>query len=673
MMHLVGATLKGNVSRAVFLLTLFGMQCAAAAQGTIPDLTQASLEDLGNIEVYTASKHLQSSGDAPSSVTVISADEIQQHGYRTLADILQTVRGFFVTYDRNYSSLGVRGFARPGDFNTKILLLIDGHRLNDNIFDEAMLGTEFPVDVDLIQRIEIIRGPVSSLYGSNALFAVVNVITRRGQNLNGLELSGEAASFNTYQGRITYGRYLRGLDFLLSGTFYGSRGHNQLFYPEFNTPASNYGIASHVDDDQVGSTLATIAFRDFALQAVYGTREKGIPTAAYGTLFNNAGTRTTDSHYYLDLRYEHSLLHSWYVLARTFFDRYTYQGIYLYPSSLDSAQANPNLDVADGKWWGAELQLSKTLLRNHLTAGTEYRDNLRQQQSNYNLNPYALVLNDRHNSFVGAFYLQDELTITNSLALTAGFRYDYYNVNHASTDPRLALIYRPWDQTAFKLIYGEAFRIPNVYEKYYSVSPNLPNPSLDPERIRTTEFVWEQGFANHLWFSSSAFYNTINGLITEVPATNNSLVFRNLQKVASIGLGFEVKGQTSNGLEGAASYSVQQTKDTLTDQFLSNSPRNLVKVGLTQQLLNRKIFASLNAQYRSRMQPLAGGPVSPFSLINLTLLTRTLGRRFDLSGSVYNLLDKKYFDPAAGQTVQQQIEQDGRSFRLKLTWRLGER
>ncbi len=152
------------------------------------DLSNASLEQLGTINVYTASKHLQSAREAPSSVTVITADEIQRYGYRTLADILQTVRGFFVTYDREYSSLGVRGFARPGDYNNRVLLLVDGHRLNDNIYDEAMLGTEFPVDLDLIQRIEIIRGPTSSLYGSNAVFAVVNVITKKGGDVKGLEL-----------------------------------------------------------------------------------------------------------------------------------------------------------------------------------------------------------------------------------------------------------------------------------------------------------------------------------------------------------------------------------------------------------------------------------------------------------------------------------------------------
>ena len=171
------------LTRAVFLAFLFSMaaeKANCAAQESFPDLSEATLEQLGTMKVYSASKHLQAASDAPSSVTVVTADEIQKYGYRTLADILKTVPGFFVTNDRNYSSVGVRGFARPGDYNTRILLLVDGHRLNDNVYDEAMIGTEFPINIDLIQRVEVIRGPVSSLYGSNALFAVINIITRRG-------------------------------------------------------------------------------------------------------------------------------------------------------------------------------------------------------------------------------------------------------------------------------------------------------------------------------------------------------------------------------------------------------------------------------------------------------------------------------------------------------------
>src|SRR6059036_1693978 len=120
----------------------------------------------------------------------------------------------YVTYDRNYSILGVRGFSQ-GSFNNRVLLLIDGHRVNNSLSDGAFIGTEFILDVDLIEKVGIIRGPGSSLYGNNAFFGVVNVITRKGRDLsgNGAELSGEAASFDTYKGRATYGnRFQNGLE-----------------------------------------------------------------------------------------------------------------------------------------------------------------------------------------------------------------------------------------------------------------------------------------------------------------------------------------------------------------------------------------------------------------------------------------------------------------------------
>ena len=106
-----------------------------------PDLSRLSLEELADLNidsVYGASMYLQKVTEAPSSVTIITADDIERYGYRTLADALRSVRGFYITNDRNYSYLGVRGFSRPGDYNARILLLIDGHRLNDNVFGSAL-------------------------------------------------------------------------------------------------------------------------------------------------------------------------------------------------------------------------------------------------------------------------------------------------------------------------------------------------------------------------------------------------------------------------------------------------------------------------------------------------------------------------------------------------------
>jgi outer membrane receptor for ferrienterochelin and colicin len=193
----------GLLARCLFVMAYLILTFSALptiAQEKKSDLTDLSLEDLMSIDVYGASKHTQSASDAPSSVTVITAEEIQKYGYRTLADILESVRGFYITNDRDYSFVGVRGFGRLGDSNNRILVLVDGHRINDNVFGEPYLGTEFLVDVDLIERVEIIRGPSSSLYGADAFFAVISVITRKPAQLKGTELSFADASFGTYQG-----------------------------------------------------------------------------------------------------------------------------------------------------------------------------------------------------------------------------------------------------------------------------------------------------------------------------------------------------------------------------------------------------------------------------------------------------------------------------------------
>jgi len=181
-------SLSGNSRVARWLLCcVLCAGCTWAQAPPQPDLSQLDLEDLVKLQVdsvYGASKFLQKVADAPASVTIVTGEQIQKFGYRTLADALRSVGGFYVIYDRNYSYVGVRGFSRPGDYNARILFLLDGHRENDNIFDGAYVATEFPVDVDLIDRIEIIRGPSSSVYGTGAFSASKTVFVRAGNDLD---------------------------------------------------------------------------------------------------------------------------------------------------------------------------------------------------------------------------------------------------------------------------------------------------------------------------------------------------------------------------------------------------------------------------------------------------------------------------------------------------------
>ena len=192
----------------------------ARAQDSAPSLSGMSLEELMKVRVetvYGASKFLENVSDAPASISIITADDIQRHGYSTLAEALASVRGLYVIYDRNYSYLGVRGFVRQSDFNARVLVLIDGHRYNDNIFDGGDIGTMFPVDLSLIDHIEIIRGPGSAVYGPGAVIAVINVVTKRGRDLSGWQIFASAGSWESYKTRLSYGkRFSNGMETLLS-------------------------------------------------------------------------------------------------------------------------------------------------------------------------------------------------------------------------------------------------------------------------------------------------------------------------------------------------------------------------------------------------------------------------------------------------------------------------
>ena len=641
----------------------------AAAQEQAKDLGEASLEELGNIQVYSASKHMQSSNDAPSAVTVITADEIQKYGYRTLADILENVRGFYITSDRDYSFVGVRGFGRLGDSNNRILVLIDGHRINDNVFGEPYLGSEFLVDVDLIERIEIIRGPSSSLYGADAFFAVINVITRKPSQLTGVELSFASASLGTYNGRASYGGQYRGIDTMLSATFYNSQGPN-LFFPQFDSPATNYGITRNTDYESFQHVLATISFHGFTLQGLFSARDKEVPTGYYGALFNDSQTQNYDHHQYFDLSYQYSVGEKWDLTARTSYDQARLQAPVGYSTGLPDGSTTVDTYSFRGNWSDCEAKLSATLLEKHkITLGTEIIDNLRQDQGSYTAlgNVFVAV---PATSVVWALYGQDEFAIFHKLTLSAGLRYDHYSNFGGTTNPRLGLIYHLSRPTTLKLLYGTAFRAPEPFELDPDYAGFENSLQLKPEAIRSAEGVVEQGVGQHLTLSGSVFRNWISNLITLETDPSNSLdVYQNFEKANSTGVEVELNAHLASGLQGRASYSYTDAEQPVTHQILANSPQHLGKLNLSYPVMRQQLFASLDAQYTSSVQTLAGNTVSSFSVVNFTVLGHTMGKHVDLSASVYNAFNKKYFNPGRPEDPEDSIQQDGRTFRIKLTGR----
>jgi iron complex outermembrane receptor protein len=319
------------------------------------------------------------------------------------------------------------------------------------------------------------------------------------------------------------------------------------------------------------------------------------------------------------------------------------------------------------------VQLKQRVLDRHtLVVGVEYRENLHQHVFNYDDRPRFTYIDDRRSGRTFGVYAQAEAVLRTNLLLNAGLRYDYYYTIGGTLNPRVGLIYSPWEKTTFKLLYGQAFRAPNDYELYYEApsSNQAPNPKLKPETIRTYELAYEQYLPAHVRFGASAFHYDINDLISQtLKPTTGFYFFDNVDRVRANGVEFELEGKYPGGLLARASYTLQRAEDADTGAELSGSPRHLAKLNLSVPLYRDKIFSGLEVQYESRVKTLSGSKADDFVILNWTLFSQRLVKGLELSASVYNLLDTKYGYPGARDHLQAVIPQDGRGFRVKLTYK----
>ncbi len=616
--------------------------------------------------VYSASKFTEKITDAPSSVTIVTRDEIAKFGYRTLTDILRSVRGFDVTYDRNYAHAGVRGFTSNDDYGSRTLLLVDGHRMNDPIYDSAAVGTDEFLDVDLIERVEVIRGPGSALYGSNAFLGVINVITRNGASVNGVESAAGGGSQGTYSGRLTLGKKLaNGLDYVFSVSTYASAGQSNLYYKEFDTAGTNNGVASHQDGDRYWSVLGKVGYGDFTLQGGYVTRAKNIPTGSFGSIFDAPNT-TVDSRSYVELRYAHDTENGWHLNGRVHYDLYDYNEIASYDYGAGPVLNN---DSIRARWWGGELGASRVFFNQlRLSLGVEVRKGTELKMSNYDANPYASYLDVTADQTVIGAYADGRWEVTKTLSLTAGGRLDYYDSFGTTINPRGALIWKPRASTTLKLLYGQAFRAPNIYQLYYNALGQTANPDLKPETIRTYEFVAEQQWGKHWHGTVSLYRNEISDLINTEDEGNGFTHFDNVGKGSILGAEMEIEGKWDNGVQVRASYARQDAVDANRNRLV-NSPANVVKARVSVPLYRDKVFGSLELLYAGGRTTLQHQKTADAWLLNATLFSKEIARGLECSASVYNILNQKYTTPGGTEHLQDMIAQDGTTFWFKLLYR----
>lgn len=631
---------------------------AAGEHSEMAQLLSMDLDQLSEIRTVTAAGRFpQKVTDAPSRVTIVTGAEMRAFGHRNLADVIRSIRGLHTGYDGTYEVAGTRGMAPSGDYNTRLLVLVDGIRVTDPVYSQGPVGNEFPIDLALIDRVEFLPGPGSAAYGNNAFFGLLNVVTRRPHWSDRGELSTSLGSDDEAILRATVDYGLGPDSRLLLSASRSYRGGPDYRFPAFAADAG--GIARHMDSEAANRLFARLEAGHWNLQLVASDRTKVDPSAPFGTIFNDPRLRQDDRYVLASARREFRLP-SVEAGLQMFYNRYEFRGDY--PTDYPPPTVNHDFDL--GERFGAEGQVRLQPVAGHtLSAWGEYILDPRIRLQNRDLEPAATYLDTRRSEHAWGFFIQDEVALGTRSLLNLGMRYDRLATGDASTNPRLALIVRPTDDYTAKLLYGTAFRAPNVYERFYELSDySVANPALKPERVRTTELTIERQ-QDRSQLGLSLFHSKVTDLIELTPRDDGLVRFENRSSARVLGIELEGEWLLERDIRLRASLTSQRASDGDSGDWLPNSPRNLAKANMIVPLGAFARFG-LEGRFESGRRTVAGTRTGGFGLLNLTLSGELRAHRLSWSASLYNALDRDYDLPATVDHVPDRLPLSGRTFRL---------
>ncbi|HMX16738.1 MAG TPA: TonB-dependent receptor [Rhodocyclaceae bacterium] len=656
--------LRAGLGAGVLCCALYGL-----AGDDAPGL-DLDLEELLRVRVIRTPKFSVNAETTPSSVSVLTREEIRAYGWQTLADALRTLNGYTVSSDHTYSFVGVRGISVPGDYRSRLQVLIDGIPVNENIYGSVNFENSFPLDMGLVDRIEVVRGPSASVYGGDSSLGVVNVVTRGADSLKGTEValglgSGRAADARVSWGGATAG----GADLVLSYSGSGARGH-RVNFPELASAGIDT-TASGVEGDRADKFFGRMKLGGWRATLVHSERDRHVPTGSYATEFNEGRHRETDSFTLAevanDLEFDRrNSLHT-----RLYGGRYAYTGDfpYLYPPYV------VNRDRAVGEWLGFESRILSTAWADHRwIAGVEYKDNLRQYQRNddegfgcFGVGPTP-CLDDRRKSRQFSVYAQDEMAVADATRLTLGLRHDHMTDMPGHWSPRLGLVHQSENAGIFKLLYASAFSDPTVYQRYYT-TPGFPvgNLVLTPESVRSLDLTWEGRLGPRTKAMSSLYFFRVRDMLGVDQGTGTTI---NLPPTVSRGLEFELQHRWASGVALRAGYTFQSVHMERTR--VENIARHALKGNLTIPLAGNAWLAALEGEALSRRPTaLPGGWVAGHVLADANLIHRPAGARWEANLGIHNLTNRRYQDPVALDATlggpRDRMNQLGRTVRLGLT------
>ncbi len=656
-MHRSFRILRRSLLASLLVLSSLG---AASAQERESDIEDVSLESLLQQKVSAASKHEQTSHQAPASVTVIGAEEIRRFGYQNVAEVLEAVHGFYGNNDLKTRSIGVRGFGRPSDYNSRMLVLVDGHPMNESATNWAFLDLRLGVDLSLIDRIEIVRGPGSALYGTGAMMAVVNVVTKDADAMEGVRVAGLAGSYGFREGHLSVGKTLKNDYGVVAAATWGASDGHDIYFKDLDFENLNNGVAEQQDwKDYYGLVLGG-TLGPLTLRGRHVTYAAGDPTGSVLTAFNHDAAQHQMDIGVLEALYRQSMSTSTHLSIGAHLNHATRE--ITSPVPLDD-EIVVNNDRGGSLWTGlvGDLRWDVSPVHRIVTGGefkTAFIDYRRW-------NSVATLADENYRFTQAALFLQDEYSPFRNLTATTGIRFDYYSQSGGAVSPRLALVYNPWRASTLKALYGHAFRSPSVVELNWDQKEInfISNPDLVPERIRTMELLWEHDIGKTVASSVSVYRYRMSDLIEiTYNASERTIQFQNRGKVEALGTELALRGRTYSGILGYGSYTYQRARLVPSGDHLASSPEHLLKGGLSLPIAEHS-SAGTEVRYESSRFTIFGTTTDAYWLMDLVARTSEfLGGHIELSARIRNVLNTQYALPGSPEHRQLALTQHGRRF-----------
>jgi outer membrane receptor protein involved in Fe transport len=534
-----------NHTLILLLLGIFPALSAHAESDTaLEKLLPLSLEELLEVKVTISTNTLQSLSQAPSVVSVITADDIKATGTTNLVEILQSVPGVYI---RN-NLFGYRPLVTMrGATSQHTLLMVNGAPVKDLAWSSGIFWKGLPANI--VERVEIIRGPGSALFGADASAGVINIITKTAGKIEQSEAGVRAGSFDTQEAWVQHGTQWNGFDISLTADVSSTDGHRPFFARDAQTARGDVSYApGHADTGWDNQDIRfSIGQDNWRMLADY-TRHSNLETGLTGAGVLDPLTSASDSQASLALLYNNeTFARGWGLNAEVRYRDLEYSsgdGFLERPPGYQSTVGNPATTYPAGQLnqqRSAERRMNFDVsgkysgFKNHVVSlgggyvwqdlyDVEHRVNYGPISDTVTLPAGGPLVDISHSAYAFApektrnnkyLFVQDIWGFADNWELTAGARYDDYSDFGSTANPRLALVWQTTERLTTKLMYGEAFRAPSYLELYSRTAATLPNPDLKPETSRTWDLSFSWRAARDLQLGINLFQLDIVDIIAQ--------------------------------------------------------------------------------------------------------------------------------------------------------------